>query len=94
MGHTHRGAGLEDVRVPDANRIGEVGNGPSVALPRSSAPGLGAAAQAVGIAQGAIDYATRLRRLADRGHPLLGKYSSMAKHERDPASSHRPVSLS
>jgi alkylation response protein AidB-like acyl-CoA dehydrogenase len=49
---------LGDVRVPDANRIGEVGKGLSVALATLERTRLGAAAQAVGIAQGAIDYAT------------------------------------
>ncbi len=49
---------LEDVRIPDANRIGEVGKGLSVALGTLERTRLGAAAQAVGIAQGAIDYAT------------------------------------
>jgi alkylation response protein AidB-like acyl-CoA dehydrogenase len=49
---------LEDVRVPDANRIGEVGKGLSVALATLERTRLGAAAQAVGIAQGAIDYST------------------------------------
>jgi alkylation response protein AidB-like acyl-CoA dehydrogenase len=49
---------LEDVRIPDANRIGEVGKGLSVALATLERTRLGAAAQAVGIAQGAIDYAT------------------------------------
>jgi alkylation response protein AidB-like acyl-CoA dehydrogenase len=48
---------LEDVRVPDANRIGEVGKGMSVALATLERTRLGAGAQAVGIAQGAIDYA-------------------------------------
>jgi alkylation response protein AidB-like acyl-CoA dehydrogenase len=46
-----------DVRVPDANRIGEVGKGLSVALATLERTRLGAAAQAVGIAQGATDYA-------------------------------------
>ena len=49
---------LADVRVPDANRIGEVGRGLSVALATLERTRLGVAAQAVGIAQGAIDYAT------------------------------------
>jgi acyl-CoA dehydrogenase len=48
---------FEEVRVPDANRIGEVGKGLSVALATLERTRLGAAAQAVGIAQGAIDYA-------------------------------------
>jgi alkylation response protein AidB-like acyl-CoA dehydrogenase len=46
-----------DVRVPDENRIGEVGKGLGVALGTLERTRLGAAAQAVGIAQGATDYA-------------------------------------
>jgi alkylation response protein AidB-like acyl-CoA dehydrogenase len=46
-----------DVRIPDENRIGDVGRGLSVALGTLERTRLGAAAQAVGIAQGAIDYA-------------------------------------
>jgi len=48
---------FEDVRVPAANVIGEVGRGMSVALGTLERTRLGAAAQAVGIAQGATDYA-------------------------------------
>jgi alkylation response protein AidB-like acyl-CoA dehydrogenase len=48
---------FEDVRVPQENVIGEVGRGMSVALGTLERTRLGAAAQAVGIAQGAIDYA-------------------------------------
>src|SRR6188768_1927707 len=50
---------FEDVRVPQENVIGEVGRGLSVALGTLERTRLGAAAQAVGIAQGAIDYAVR-----------------------------------
>ncbi|WP_205699305.1 acyl-CoA dehydrogenase family protein [Conexibacter sp. SYSU D00693] len=46
-----------DVRVPQENVIGEVGRGLGVALGTLEHTRLGAAAQAVGIAQGAIDYA-------------------------------------
>ena len=46
-----------DVRLPYANLIGEEGKGLSVALGTLERTRLGAAAQAVGIAQGAIDYA-------------------------------------
>jgi alkylation response protein AidB-like acyl-CoA dehydrogenase len=49
---------FEDVRVPDGNRIGEEGRGLAVALATLERSRLGAAAQAVGIAQGATDYAT------------------------------------
>jgi alkylation response protein AidB-like acyl-CoA dehydrogenase len=48
---------FEDVRVPAANVIGEVGRGMRVALGSLERSRLGAAAQAVGIAQGATDYA-------------------------------------
>ncbi len=48
---------LDDVRVPEENVIGEVGKGLGVALANLERTRLGAAAQAVGIAQGAIDYA-------------------------------------
>jgi alkylation response protein AidB-like acyl-CoA dehydrogenase len=48
---------FEDVRVPADHLIGEVGRGLSVALGTLERTRLGAAAQAVGIAQGAIDYA-------------------------------------
>jgi acyl-CoA dehydrogenase len=48
---------FEDVLVPDENIIGEVGRGLSVALGTLERTRLGAAAQAVGIAQGATDYA-------------------------------------
>ena len=48
---------FEDVRVPHENVIGEVGRGLAVALGTLERTRLGAAAQAVGIAQGALDYA-------------------------------------
>jgi alkylation response protein AidB-like acyl-CoA dehydrogenase len=48
---------FEDVRVPAANLIGAEGKGLSIALSTLERTRLGAAAQAVGIAQGATDYA-------------------------------------
>jgi alkylation response protein AidB-like acyl-CoA dehydrogenase len=48
---------FDAVRVPPQNVIGEVGGGMRVALGTLERTRLGAAAQAVGIAQGAIDYA-------------------------------------
>jgi alkylation response protein AidB-like acyl-CoA dehydrogenase len=48
---------FDEVRVPQENVIGEVGRGLSVALGTLERTRLGAAAQAVGIAQGATDYA-------------------------------------
>jgi len=48
---------FDDVRVPQENVIGDVGRGLSVALGTLDHSRLGVAAQAVGIAQGATDYA-------------------------------------
>jgi alkylation response protein AidB-like acyl-CoA dehydrogenase len=53
---------LEDVRVPNENVIGQVGKGLSVALGTLDHSRLGVAAQAVGIAQGATDYAAAYAR--------------------------------
>jgi alkylation response protein AidB-like acyl-CoA dehydrogenase len=49
---------FEDVRVPAENMIGAEGKGLGVALGTLQRTRLGAAAQAVGLAQGATDYAT------------------------------------
>ena len=48
---------FDNVRVPAKNVIGEVGRGMRVALGTLERTRLGAAAQAVGIAQGATDHA-------------------------------------
>ena len=48
---------FEDVRVPAENLLGQEGKGLSVALATLERTRLGAAAQAVGIAQGATDFA-------------------------------------
>jgi acyl-CoA dehydrogenase len=53
---------FDEVRVPDENVIGDVGKGLSVALGTLERTRLGAAAQAVGIAQGATDYAVAYAR--------------------------------
>jgi alkylation response protein AidB-like acyl-CoA dehydrogenase len=50
---------FEGVRVPQENLVGEKGQGFKVALATLDHSRLGVAAQAVGIAQGATDYATR-----------------------------------
>ena len=53
---------FDDVRVPAANLIGTEGKGLSVALGTLDHSRLGVAAQAVGIAQGATDYAAAYAR--------------------------------
>jgi acyl-CoA dehydrogenase len=63
---------FEDVRVPHENVIGEVGRGLAVALATLERTRLGAAAQAVGIAQGATDYAIAYaRERIQFGRPIL-----------------------
>ncbi len=53
---------FEDVRVGPENVLGEIGKGLTVALTALERTRLGAAAQAVGIAQGATDYAVAYAR--------------------------------
>jgi alkylation response protein AidB-like acyl-CoA dehydrogenase len=53
---------FDDVRVPAENLLGEEGRGMRVALTTLERTRLGAAAQAVGIAQGATDYAAQYAR--------------------------------
>ena len=48
---------FDDVRVPSANRLGEEGEGFKIAMATLDRSRLGIAAQAVGIAQGALDVA-------------------------------------
>jgi alkylation response protein AidB-like acyl-CoA dehydrogenase len=48
---------FDDVRIPDENLIGEVNHGFKVAMATLDRSRLGVAAQALGIAQGATDYA-------------------------------------
>ncbi|HKJ35931.1 MAG TPA: acyl-CoA dehydrogenase family protein [Solirubrobacterales bacterium] len=63
---------LEDVRVPAENVIGEVGRGLAVALGTLERTRLGAAAQAVGIAQGATDYAVSYAKEREAfGKPII-----------------------
>src|SRR5690606_26605000 len=63
---------FQDVRVPAENVIGEVGGGLRVALATLERSRLGAAAQAVGIAQGATDYAVQYaRERVTFGKPLI-----------------------
>jgi alkylation response protein AidB-like acyl-CoA dehydrogenase len=61
---------FDDVRVPAANRIGEEGEGFKIAMGTLDRSRLGIAAQAVGIAQGALDaavtYAADRRQFGER----------------------------
>ncbi|HWD84944.1 MAG TPA: acyl-CoA dehydrogenase family protein [Solirubrobacteraceae bacterium] len=53
---------FEDVRVPPENIVGEVGQGFTVAMATLDRSRLGVAAQALGVAQGATDYAAAYAR--------------------------------
>jgi alkylation response protein AidB-like acyl-CoA dehydrogenase len=53
---------FDGVRVPEENVVGEVGRGFRVAMTTLDRSRLGAAAQAIGIAQGATDYAAAYAR--------------------------------
>jgi alkylation response protein AidB-like acyl-CoA dehydrogenase len=62
---------FENVRIPDGNRIGEVGEGWSIAMRTLDRSRPGIAAQAVGIAQGALEVATRYAREREQfGRPI------------------------
>jgi hypothetical protein len=57
---------LEDVMVPEANRLGGEGQGFTVAMRALDSGRIGISGQALGIAQAAVDEVTSLMR--DRGH--------------------------
>ena len=62
---------FDDVRVPSSNLLGVEGKGLGVALATLERTRLGAAAQAVGIAQGATDYANQYaKERTVRGAPI------------------------
>jgi butyryl-CoA dehydrogenase len=61
MSHTAEIA-LDDCRVPVANRLGEEGQGLKIALEALDGGRVGVAAQAVGVAQGALEEAVRYAR--------------------------------
>jgi alkylation response protein AidB-like acyl-CoA dehydrogenase len=63
---------FEDVRVPAEYVVGEVGRGMGVALGTLERTRLGAAAQAVGLAQGATDYAVQYAKERESfGKPII-----------------------
>jgi alkylation response protein AidB-like acyl-CoA dehydrogenase len=69
---------LDDVRVPSENVLGTVGQGLSVALATLERSRLGAAAQAVGIAQGATDYAVGYARERQQFGKPIGEFQGIA----------------
>jgi alkylation response protein AidB-like acyl-CoA dehydrogenase len=63
---------FDEVRVPPENVVGEVGEGFKVAMATLDRSRLGVAAQALGIAQGATDYAVHYARVRRQfGKPIV-----------------------
>jgi alkylation response protein AidB-like acyl-CoA dehydrogenase len=65
---------FDNVRVPDANRVGEVGDGWRLVLKTFERSRLGIAAQAVGISQGALEVATRYAREREQFGKPIGEH--------------------
>ncbi len=63
---------FDGVSVPDVNRIGEVGEGWSIAMRTFERSRPGIAAQAVGIAQGALEVAAKYSRRTEAVRPAGG----------------------
>ncbi len=69
---------FEDAQVPDANRVGDVGAGWSIAMKTFEKSRPGIAAQAVGIAQGALDEATRYAKEREQFGKPVGQHQMVA----------------
>ncbi|TAL12023.1 MAG: acyl-CoA dehydrogenase [Chloroflexota bacterium] len=69
---------FEDVRVPAANRIGAEGDGFSIAMATLDRSRPGVAAQAVGIAQGALDTAVAYARDRRQFNQRIGDFQMVA----------------
>jgi alkylation response protein AidB-like acyl-CoA dehydrogenase len=69
---------FQDVRVPDANRVGEVGEGWSIAMRTLDRSRPGVAAQAVGIAQGALEVAARYATERRQFGKAIGEHQMVA----------------
>ncbi|MGD0384527.1 MAG: acyl-CoA dehydrogenase family protein [Solirubrobacteraceae bacterium] len=69
---------FDDVRVPNENVLGSAGKGLGVALGTLERSRLGAAAQAVGIAQGATDYAVGYARERQQFGQPIGEFQGIA----------------
>ena len=69
---------FEDVRVPVANRIGAEGDGFSIAMATLDRSRPGVAAQAVGIAQGALDTAVAYARDRRQFNQRIGDFQMVA----------------
>jgi alkylation response protein AidB-like acyl-CoA dehydrogenase len=77
-GSTTAELSFADARVPDANRVGEVGDGWALAMKTFERSRPGIAAQAVGISQGALDAATRYARERRQFGKPIGEHQMIA----------------
>lgn len=68
---------FEDCRIPEENLLGREGTGFLVAIRTFDRARPGVAAQAVGIAQGALDYAVEFSRHHVRGGQAISSYQSV-----------------
>ncbi len=69
---------FEDVRVPEGNRIGAEGDGFSIAMATLDRSRPGVAAQAIGIAQGALDTAVAYARDRRQFNQRIGDFQMVA----------------
>ncbi|CAN5177689.1 acyl-CoA dehydrogenase family protein [soil metagenome] len=65
---------FNDVRLPDANRVGDVGDGWRLVVKTFERSRLGIAAQAVGIARGALEIATQYAREREQFGKPIGEH--------------------
>jgi alkylation response protein AidB-like acyl-CoA dehydrogenase len=77
-GSTTAELAFKDVRVPDANRVGNVGDGWMLAMKTFERSRPGIAAQAVGISRGATDLATRYANERRQFGKRIGEHQMIA----------------
>ena len=68
---------FDECAVPDENRLGEVGEGFKIAMMTLDRSRPGVAAQALGIAQGALDYAVRYMKERKQFGKLLAEFQGL-----------------
>jgi alkylation response protein AidB-like acyl-CoA dehydrogenase len=77
-GSTTAELAFDNSRVPDANRVGELGDGWNLAMKTFERSRPGIAAQAIGIAQGGLDVATDYARQRKQFGKRIGEHQMVA----------------